>query len=111
MITGRAVSALVYTTTGVSSCDAPSTTTLPGPWGLDGVDSDGGWAGVAGAAGLAAFLDAVAIVADAFECPWAGAVTAFGDHSTDTEIGSKSVRSAIRLRDEFRGCGDAYVHR
>ena len=46
---------------------------------MDGVDSDGGWAGVAGAAGLAAFLDAVAVVADAFECPWAGAVTAFGD--------------------------------
>ena len=50
---------------------------------------------MAGAAGFAAFLDAVAIVADAFECPWAGAVTAFGDRSTDTEIGSKSVRSAI----------------
>ena len=48
---------------------------------MDGVDSDGGWAGVAGAAGLAAFLDAVAVVADAFECPWAGAVTAFGDGS------------------------------
>jgi hypothetical protein len=43
------------------------------------VDSDGGWAGVAGAAGLAAFLDAVAVVADAFECPWAGAVAALGD--------------------------------
>ena len=36
---------------------------------------------MAGAAGLAAFLDAVAVVADAFECPWAGAVTAFGDGS------------------------------
>jgi hypothetical protein len=34
---------------------------------------------VAGAAGLAAFLDAVAVVADAFECSWAGAVAAFGD--------------------------------
>jgi len=43
------------------------------------VDSDGGWAGVAGAAGLAAFLDAVAVVADAFECPWAGAVAALED--------------------------------
>ena len=69
------------------------------------MDSDGGWAGVAGAAGLAAFLDAVAIVADAFECPWAGAVTAFGDHSTDTEIGSKSVRSAMVYR--FRRCAMA----
>ena len=34
---------------------------------------------MAGAAGLAAFLDAVAVVADAFECPRAGAVAAFGD--------------------------------
>jgi len=73
---------------------------------LDGVDSDGGWAGVAGAAGFAAFLDAVAIVADAFECPWAGAVTAFGDRSTDTEIGSKSVRSAIPLRDKQDNAND-----
>ena len=30
-------------------------------------------------AGLAASLDAVAVVADAFECPWAGAVAPFGD--------------------------------
>ena len=34
---------------------------------------------MAGAAGLAAFLDAVAVVADAFECSRAGAVAAFGD--------------------------------
>ena len=61
---------------------------------------------MAGAAGLAAFLDAVAIVADAFECPWAGAVTAFGDRSTDTEIGSKSVRSAIPLRDKQDNAND-----
>jgi hypothetical protein len=43
------------------------------------VDSDGGWAEVAGTAGFAGFLDAVAVVADAFECPRAGAVAAFGD--------------------------------
>ena len=48
---------------------------------FDGVDSDGGWAEVAGAAGLVAFLDAVAVVADAFECPWAGALAALGDGS------------------------------
>jgi hypothetical protein len=91
--------------------DTPKSLTQQGkfktyPVAMSGVlDSDGGWAGVAGAAGLAAFLDAVAIVADAFECPWAGAVTAFGDHSTDTEIGSKSVRSAMVYR--FRRCAMA----
>lgn len=46
---------------------------------LDAVDSDGCWTEVAGAAGFAAFLDAVVVVADAFECSWAGAVPAFGD--------------------------------
>ncbi len=46
---------------------------------FDGVDSYGGWAEVAGGAGLAALFDAVDVVADAFECPRAGAVTAFGD--------------------------------
>ena len=43
------------------------------------MDLDGGWVVVADAGAFVGFLDAVAVVADAFECPWAGAVAAFGD--------------------------------
>jgi hypothetical protein len=42
------------------------------------VDVDGGWAGVAGAGGFVGFLDAVVVVAGAFDRSWAGSVSPFG---------------------------------
>ena len=50
------------------------------------MDQDGGWSIVAGAGAFAGFLDAVAVVAGAFDFAWAGPVSA-GAQSFPGDLG------------------------
>lgn len=62
------------------------------------MESDGGWVGVAGAGRFVGFLDAVTVVAWAFDRAGAGAFSAFGDEEDGdgVEVDGKLVSPVLR---------------
>ena len=62
------------------------------------MESDGGWVVVAGAGRFVGFLDAVTVVAGAFDRAWAGAFAAFGDqqHGDSSQVCGELVSPVLR---------------